>query len=72
MRAAMTKGPGCVLRNKGTAERVQGSEHNLSACVKSVLLKSSSHRTLPLIINHLSILALSGPYFGDKTVQSHP
>lgn len=68
----MTKGQRCVLRKKGTVERVQGLKHNLCAYVKSVVLKSSSHRTLPLIINHLSILALSGPYFGDKNAQSHP
>lgn len=53
-------------------EKAQGWKHNLSACIKSVVLKSSSHGTLPLIINHLSILALSGPYFGDKNAQSHP
>lgn len=43
MWAATTKGQRCVLKKKGTLERVQSSKHNLSACVKSAVLKSSSH-----------------------------
>lgn len=40
--------------------------------LRTAVLKSSSPRTLPLIINHLSILAFSEPKHAPTTTPTHP
>lgn len=65
---------GNLRKSREASSRIQGRLKGRSTrsiphllLLRAAALKSSSHRTLPLIINHLSILVLSGHLFRAKT-----